>query len=1051
MAGTITTTTDATALDFPGQSFIDTKVKSGGTSLFAVTLLGTQLNIWRSANSGAGAWAAQPGMALTRAGIQELGGWFVDVFGYGHLTYRVYEGGRDRIMYRRVNLESNPNAWGGELMVCEAITGAAGQVYTGSDLVAIKAGQACIVAIAAAFTQGATQGVELHAFRITTGQAFPSSSPRATAEVFAGTRKWTWSGSGRQTPVVEVQHGEDGHTAPSPHLWVVMGRTRVLAAHLIWSGSRWTGPAAAAPIDNTQVPQDSIAARWTSERLVVAGVLAASPDAVSLVVRDSSNAWSSTRSTPVHPAGNIRSKAISYDWMTRLPRIWAVGTSSNLLYYIDQTGEGWTDWALFSTTPLQDYRSYGVRRGSWGNLRYDLLWEPAGSSPYSLVHVQQTLAYPPDTPDWTYPTPASGSAVNVGDALQLNFTFSDPDPQDVQTGYALSRQVGTGVVQYWRESDRSWQNVEIKNATGSNYVELAAGWGAFADSPHAYRARVWDGNDSGSAYSQPIIVIPSAPAEPVLTQPVDGTVWTAEALNATWTVAEQTAHTERLFATFDDFQRAGVQPGRMGQGYTATTPVAAYTVAAGVLTISVDAVGSLRRIRADPQWASRELALEFQVPVMPAGAPVRVELMMAWNTGPTFVGASVTVTPTGQVVLNLARSVNNVLTLVGGATIFPTGGHATTRWYGLRVRYTGSYEAKLWDAAGPEPTTWDLIATAEALGGEPAPGGIAVQAWLDTGNTNALPVAVRFRQWTRGVTDLVYDSGWTQDSAIRQTVVPYSLPNNSAYVLELQTRNVQGLPSDIESARIVVDYIEPPQPTLQVTALPELGLNRIAVTTPSPSGQTLPNPGFETTLAGWVGTNATITRTTAQAHSGSWSVLLTPDGVGASPRIEIPPGQRIPVVPGQSMTAEAWIRPGPGTPPVLIGINWFDASDVYLSTTATALPASQDEWQFITVTGNAPAGAALASIHAGLADTPAPAQRAHIDDMRLAPTTGQPATASVDVYRAIAGDPSSVIRIATGLPQQPVIEDKTAVSGVDYRYLARAFGTNGARIDSPWT
>ncbi|AGL19492.1 hypothetical protein [Actinoplanes sp. N902-109] len=1053
MAGTITTTTDATALDLPGQSFVDTKVKYGGSVLFAVTLLGTQLNIWRSTNRGADAWGAQSGMALTRAGIVELGGWFIDVFGYGHLTYRVFEGGKDRIMYRRVNLESDPNAWGSELMVCEANASSAGQVYTGSDLVAVKAGNQCLVAIAAAFVQGGTQGVELHAFRTATGSAFPSTTSRATSDVFTGSRKWTWAGAGRQTPVVDLQHGGDGHTAASPDLWVVMGRTQVRAAHLTWSGSRWSGPSTAAPIANPVVAQDSIAARWTAERLMVAGTLATSPDAVTVWERDSSNSYSIARSTPVHPAGVVRSKALSYDFVTRDIRVWAVGTSSSLLYFVDynRAAGAWTDWAQLSTTALQDYRSYSVRRGSWGTAKYDLLWEPTSASPYSIVHVQQPLSYPPDAPDWTYPTPASGSAANSADTLQLNFAFSDPSPADYQTAYAMSRQIGSGAVQYWRDSDRTWQATEIKNATSSNYVQLSPGWGAVTDPPHAYRARVWDSSDTASAYGPPVIVIPSVTANPTLTQPVDGATWTAESLNVLWTVAEQTAHTQRLYKVFDDFQRTFTSPGPMGQGYAAVAPLSAYTVAAGVLTMSLDTVSALRRLRAEAEWASRELYVEFQMPVTPTGAPIHVALMMAWVTGPTFVGAQVSFGTNGSVTLNLIRSVNNALTRIGNLAVFPAGGHSTTRWYGLRVRYTGDYEAKLWDAAGPEPTTWDVINTSGPLGGELAPGGIGLQTWIDAGNTNALPIPVRWRQWTRGITDLVADSGMTPDPGAREVVVPYSLPNDSPFRLELQTRNLAGLPSDIESAAFTVDYIEPPQPVLQVTPQPDSGLMRIDVSTPPPVGQTLANPSFETDTTGWAGASAGIARSNAQALDGTWSALVTPDGAGTNAGIEPTAAARATVAAGQQWTAEAWMRPATANKQVRIGLVWYDASAAVISTAAATFAPTAGEWQFVTVTAVAPAGAVRAGVHAGLTNIPTQTDTAHVDALRLAPTTGQPATASVDVYRAVAGDPDSVVRIAAGLPQNPTVEDRRAVGGVDYLYLARAYGTNGARIDSAWT
>lgn len=844
MAGTITTTTDATALDYPSQSYLDIKVKYGAaTSMFMVTLTGTTLNIWRSTNAGADPWSAAAGMSMVRSGIVELGGFFIDAYGYGHLTYRVNESSKDRIFYRRINLESNPNVWGAELLVCEASNGGvAGAVYTGSDLVAVTVGNKMVATIAAGFVQGTTQGIEMHSMLTTTGSAFPSTTYAATSTTYGGTRRWTWTGTGRQTPAVDLQHAGDGHTSGTPNLWVAMGRSQQRLVKMTWSGSKWIGPSSVTTLSYSLVAQDAVAARWDGARFLLATVLTASQDAVTVYERDASNTRTTTRSTPVHPAGNIRSKAISYDHINRDIRVWAVGTSSAVIYFVDfirATGT-WGSWAQLSATAAQDYRSWGVRRGTYPNAKYDVYWEPASASPYTLTHVQQALSYAPNLPIWEYPTPAVGSAANVNEPLPLAWDFSDPDPGDTMSAYAISRQIGAGALAYYRASDGTWQATEQKNTSSIDFVRLAAGWGADADAAHAYRVKNWDSADTPSGYGDALVVIPSVPSNPALTQPADGAVWTSESITAVWTVAAQIAWWLRLYKVFDDFARTvsgGLGTGTQGQAYTLTGSTADYSVSAGVATLSLSAVDVIRRGFTTALYDSNEAYVEFQVPVTPTGNTIAVELVIGAVDTLNYKMADVTFWTDGHVTISIAQVVGGTFTYLTTQTVFAAGTHSTSRWYGLRFRWRDpNYEAKLWDTASPEPDAFDTITGIDGGASPPGTGGVGVQAYLRVGNTNTLPVGIKFRQLTRGDTDKVYDSAYQPSADAREAVVAYSMPDLTSWRLELQTKNAEGLQSDIESAPFTVDYIEPPAATLTVTALPASGLMRIVINNPAPSG-----------------------------------------------------------------------------------------------------------------------------------------------------------------------------------------------------------------------
>lgn len=1061
MAGTITTTTDASAFDYPSQSFVDIKVKNGAsTSMFMVTLLGTTLNVYRSPNAGASAWAAQSGMSLARTGIVELGGFFIDTYGYGHLTYRVNESSKDRIFYRRINLESDPNVWGTELLVCEAANGGvAGAVYTGSDLVAARYGNQMLVAIAVGFVQGTTQGIEMHAMRTVTGSAFPSVTGPVTSLVYAGTRRWTWTGTGRQTPVVELQHYGDAHTYSSPHLWVAMGRAQQRMVKMTWTGGKWTGPASVTTLNFNVVAQDAVAARWDGARFVVATVLTASLDAVTVYERDSANTKTITRATPVHPTGNIRAKAISYDHITRDLRVWAVGTSTGLIYFVDYiraTG-AWTAWAQFNATAPQSIQSWGVRRGTYPNAKYDVYWEPASASPYTLTHVQQALSYAPNLPAWEYPSPNTGSAANVGEPLALNWLFSDPDPGDTMSAHAISRQIGAGTIQYYRASDGTWQATEQKNTATVSYVELPAGWGADSDAAHAYRVKVWDSTDTPSGYGAALIVVPSVPSNPALTQPADGAVWQSEAITAVWTVTTQYAWWLRLYKVFDDFQRTvsgGLGNGNQGQGYTLTTPSSDYSVSAGVATISLPAVNSTRRARTTAQWDSSEVYIEFQVPVNAATQPIRVDLILGLSDASNYELAEAVIYPDGHVNLSIVHVGGGAFNyLATQLNVFGVAGHSTSRWYGMRFRWRSpNYEAKLWDTATAEPDVWDCIEGLAGSAQAPLAGGIGFQAYLSTGNTNTLPVAVRFRQFTRGQTDRVYDSGYQSSQDTREAVIPYSLPDLSSWRLELQTRNAEGLQSDIDAAPFTVDYLETPAAALTVTAQPQLGLMRVVIDNPAPVGaqpafasqdlyrrrattyNTHPNSDVETDLAGWFGANSSIARSTVRAHRGVASIQVTPSGTGGVAGAESVGSASVSVVEGDQVTADGWVWLTTSSKPAAMQITWLDSVGAFLSSTSALGSTISGHWQYVTVTGSAPAGAATAAVRGGVGSTPTAADICFVDEVRIRRANNDEGT-----------------RYATGLGEDATFDDTRAVSGVDYEYRVRTFGANGTRVDGAWT
>jgi hypothetical protein len=541
---TITTTTQLNPYDFPGQSYLDRKSSTG--SLFHIVWTGSGFQIWRMPTSGG--WVLQAGSTATfnRSGVQEYSGFFVDTFRMGHLAYRVYEGGKDRIFYRRVNIETDPNQWGGELLVAEATAGSAGAAFSGLDLVAMPNGSQCVVAIVVAAIIGAQHSWIVRGVRVTSGASWPSGtsvdntlvSGGSTIYGYRGTTPWT--ASGRHTPAIDFQHNGDAKTPVARHLWAAVGRERAYSVRLAWDGARWvfSSPPTTVGFFGAQA-MDSKAARWDGARWVIADVYAATPDVVTLWERDASNSRTTTRNSPVHPAGVIRNLALTYDPVTKDARVYAVGTASALIYFVDYIrAQGtWSSWSQFSATAVTgtNPNNYGVRRGAFGNNRYDV-YSAGGVSPYTLTHTPQTLDYAPNVPTWV--TPQNGAAADVGAALVLDWFHSDPDPGDQQSAFALSRQIGTGTIAYLRLSDMTWQATEQKNTSGTSAVTLPAGWAADADPAYTFKVKTWDTTNLSSLYSAGLTLVPSTPVNPALTAP--GATVTADTVTATWTASVQT-------------------------------------------------------------------------------------------------------------------------------------------------------------------------------------------------------------------------------------------------------------------------------------------------------------------------------------------------------------------------------------------------------------------------------------------------------------------------------------------------------------------------------
>jgi hypothetical protein len=176
----------------------------------------------------------------------------------------------------------------------------------------------------------------------------------------------------------------------------------------------------------------------------------------------------------------------------------------------------------------------------------------------------------------------------------------------------------------------------------------------------------------------------------------------------------------------------------------------------------------------------------------------------------------------------------------------------------------------------------------------------------------------------------------------------------------------------------------------------------IVVTNNSSEGATLNvNPFFETDASGWFVNSGegAIVRSTAQAHEGAASLLLTPDGVGtqAAARSVAVTG----ILPGMVLRASAWLRCAVART-VRLRIDWRDSGGTLLSTSNLDIAVSAATWTFFDMTGTAPASTAQAGITAVMTGTPPASNTLHIDEARLL-VPGSPPNMCFDVT-GVKGD-----------------------------------------------
>ncbi|WP_051858504.1 hypothetical protein [Streptomyces cellulosae] len=168
-----------------------------------------------------------------------------------------------------------------------------------------------------------------------------------------------------------------------------------------------------------------------------------------------------------------------------------------------------------------------------------------------------------------------------------------------------------------------------------------------------------------------------------------------------------------------------------------------------------------------------------------------------------------------------------------------------------------------------------------------------------------------------------------------------------------------------------------------------------------PAGTVLTaNPTFETDTSGWTATSATLDRSSRIHRVGAWSALLT-TGSGSNPRAA---DALRAVTASSTYTALGWLY-APVALPQLVGVNvnWYNASQTYLSTSSNTASLTPGTWTAFNAQFTAPVGAAYGSILFTVTNTPGAGYLLYADNVKLiAGGTGIKAALKEDFSRSVA-------------------------------------------------
>ena len=609
----------------------------------------TQVSVWKSTDNG-GSFSVQG--TFTRAGLYDIADARIDQAGdHIHLVYLVNESSTDKILYKRLDIRSGTASFAtGELQVTAAANGGVARStrYSAACYPYKNPDGSYSVLVIGSYHQTSDSGVDIYGVSIKNDGSFTTYLNPSLIHPW---HQYKLSGNDSAiTCSVDVEHNGDAYTTSTPNLWLsFMIFGNIYAVKLSWQGykSGWSSPGAASVVALNRLNATDLPGRWDGRRFVILSINPSDVTKIDVFERDAGNTRNvATRTTPSLTTNTVTAWMLSYNHVTQDLRVFAVGTSTAVLYYIDyiRATATWGAWTVANATaPVA--AEWSVRRGTYGSGQYDVYMQTGSSTPWNITTFILPVNFAPTAPTWitgAAGTPiTNGAAFDVSASLTLDWTFNDPNPTDTQATFALSRQIGAGTVQWWRTSDSTWQVAETFNTSSTSALTLSAanwvGGGGASDPAHVYKVRVTDsGGGLQSAYSAGLSVVPSTRVDPTLTAPTPSQVLNSGQVTATWTVSEQSAY--RITVTNVTTSVVTFDSGWLTDPTPLTPSVLSYTVPtvlpngySGSLTLQTrNAEGLASVVRTDA------FSIVFVEPVAP--------IVSALTADPAAGGIDVTVT-----------------------------------------------------------------------------------------------------------------------------------------------------------------------------------------------------------------------------------------------------------------------------------------------------------------------------------------------------------------------------------------------------------------------
>lgn len=1073
--GTSTATNSFTnAFGYPPCVMMDLNVKTGVLWM----VFKDQTNraaVYKSTNNG-GSWTFETNFTVASGTIEDICEMRVDPGGdHLHMALLIDAAGGEEFHYKRLGIGTGSVGPATGTARFSGPSGSLQSVQYSCAVLPVKNPDGSWYIVFANTQRGSSSGVSLFAMTIKNDGTFTT---RGNNALIGPTRVFKASGDDSQMVCsIDVEHNGDGITSATPNLWVTwLHNTTLRTIRCTWKGYKtgWQTPSKATDVATGRISERDAVARWIGDRYVIASVNPAAQAQMQLFERNANNTGNTAiRTSPSIGLGSITgARAMSYNHVTKDIRLFVV-VGANTVYYIDyfRQSNTWGSWTTTGwTTPLAS--EWGVRRGTYGTNQYDAYTETGGGSPWTISNQIQAVNFAPTAPTWSVGQPGTvtenGAAFDVSSNLTLDWSFTDPNTADTQSAYALERKIGVAASEWWRTSDNTWQPAETFNTTSTTSVVLTPvqwlGGLGDADPAHVYKVAV---KDSGtptltSPYSSGLSLVPSTRVDPTVTSPTVNQILNVSYLPVTWTVTEQRQWRVQVKPAIanDTFTRSVSNAwGNADYG----GPWFCTGGAASDFSVSSNS----GRVAHSANNVSHDCLLSISADnvnlyvgsVSPSAAPATQPL--EWGARTRYVDANnyvetrIAFRP-GNVPQVILRSV--VAGVVTSTTADTAAGTPTSGPVSARFVVDGSnLYARVWTAANAEPTDWSCTMAATL---QEVRGALQINTLAVTGNTTTKPVTFITDDIILQDSSLVdHDTGFVTDvvplsPTTLSYTVPVALPDGYAGVVNLTTKNIEGLSSQMRTVPFTVDFVEPVAPTITaLAAAPSSGginvtLTQGAATGTQPATTSLSiyrrktvagtlvavnsNPFIETNANDW-GSNgyASVVRSTAQFHQGVASLFMTPNGSNPTPKAQT---GLYAASPGELWEWRGWVRSTTANKPIRMYLEWCDISFVPLATTTRDLTPVANVWIWGNMVGLAPLGTAFVRMIVGQADTPAAGDTLYADELEMMPANN---------------DPGIVIKSEAVSGTQYL--DWRAVTGVDYEYRGYAEAANGTTIYGPWT